>query len=118
MISDTIKKLSARDQIAWFLMDFCWLSTYVIPAVVLSVVTIILVVLSLFYYRGDKFNLISAITGLVWLIMNVSWMFGDLFGISWCLIVAKIFFAIGVIIFLYFNNKDEWFFWFKRNIIK
>lgn len=77
-----IRNCEAIASVLWFAMDFLWMNEYMQLAKVTSVLAIIFALFHLsveLEAEGMKMTNMVAVAGLMWLLMNVAWMFDNRF---------------------------------------
>lgn len=114
-VLDTINSFS------WFFMDAAWMLQVREISIAMILPTMLSAVF-LCYIEKRKISGLINFAILSWICMNVSWMFSELFQNSIHLILAKIFFCVGIIFIIWaiFSSKNlsETFSHFRRFRIK
>lgn len=113
--------LDTVNSVSWFLLDASWMLevkglTYVM------IIPTILSALILCYIEKRPNILLINLAILSWILMNITWMFSELYNIENFFFTAKIFFLLGLILIiaaiLSSKNLTETFSHFKRFRLK
>lgn len=87
--------------VSWLLMDFCWMSNYIIASIIFSTASICFSYLSVkTYFDRKKSEFFLLVASFFWVFMNSLWMCGEISKEFWIIVIAKISFFI-VLLFLY-----------------
>lgn len=99
--------------ISWLLMDFCWMSKWVVAASIFSAFTLLTSLLAMGFYDGEKSSEETLLwASLSWVLMNTLWMYSEvpsfeyLFGLAQFCFVATIIF-IGIAIYFFHSEKQD-----------
>lgn len=92
--------------VLWFVMDGLWMLNLALPAKSMVWPTL---AVNLFVFRYTKRSLsqISVVAAMnAWLLMNIFWMWGDLDRDPRPLVIARVMFALGIVLLLVSAGKD------------
>lgn len=102
MKNNTYQTLETIGTFSWILMDFCWMSKFQVFAWIFSIIAIVASLGALIFYNNNKKSeRLILFAGLLWVMMNTSWMMGEDLEKPWLLVVAKIYFAISIIMIIF-----------------
>jgi hypothetical protein len=92
--------------VLWFIMDGCWMLNQVLPAK-LMVLPTLAVNLSVFRYTRHSFSQFSVAAAMnSWVLMNIFWMISDLDKDVRPMAVARVMFALGMILLTLAVGRD------------
>ena len=84
--------------ISWLLMDFCWMSKYILISCVMALIALTFSCCSIFFYKGkSKSETCMLSASFFWILMNSTWMCADIPGEEYLIDQAKIYFVISLI---------------------
>ena len=92
--------------VLWFIMDGFWMLNQALPAK-LMVLPTLAVNVSVFRYTRHSFSQFSVVAAMnSWLLMNICWMIGDLDKDVRPIAVARVMFALGIILLTLAVGRD------------
>lgn len=84
--------------ISWLTMDFCWMSGYMTLAYIVSIISILSTIISIFKFNGkNKSEKRLLIVSFMWVFMNTLWMTGESLSKPWIVTSAKFVFVLSMI---------------------